>query len=87
MREFMSGLIVAGYVVISLYFLRFWRESGDRLFGSFALAFALLAVQRGLLTVSLAEGNGATLLYLLRLLAFLIIIAAVIDKNRQARPG
>jgi uncharacterized protein DUF5985 len=29
-----------------LFFLRFWRESRDLLFGYFAVAFFLLAIQR-----------------------------------------
>lgn len=79
-----SGLIVAGYLVIGLFFLRFWRQAHDRLFGYFAIAFWLLALQRGLLTFLASDERAALLLYSLRALAFLIIIYAVVDKNRAS---
>lgn len=79
-----SGLIVAGYLVIGVYFLRFWREASDRLFGFFAAAFLLLAAQRVLLTLLAPDDGTALFLYGLRAFAFLLIIYAIIDKNRQA---
>lgn len=78
-----SGLIVAGYAVIGLFFLRFWKQANDRLFGFFALAFGLLALQRLLLTLSTHGETATTLLYGLRAFAFLVILFAVIDKNRK----
>ena len=43
---FLSGAISMGFLVISLFFLRFWKRSGDRLFIFFSLAFLLLLVER-----------------------------------------
>ena len=83
MTLFISGVLVAGYAIAGLFFLRFWRQTRDRLFLWFAAAFWLLAAQRGALA---ALGLEATWLYWVRLLAFLLILAAVIDKNRP-RPG
>ena len=77
---FISGLLTAMYAVAALYFLRFWRESADRLFAFFAGAFALLAVQR----ILLLAYPDMVWLYLIRLIAFLLIIAAIADKNRAA---
>lgn len=77
-----SGLLVGGYVVIGLFFLRFWRASRDRLFGFFATAFWLLALQRVLLTVW--HDQHTTLLYGLRAFSFIVIIYAIVDKNRTA---
>lgn len=74
-----SGVLAMGYAVAALFFLKFWRESRDRLFAFFALAFALLSLQRILLPfVSHAE-----LLYTVRLIAFLLIVIAIVEKNRQ----
>jgi hypothetical protein len=84
MLQIMSGAIIMGYAVAGLYFLRFWRQSRDRLFATFAGAFWLLGIQRLLLSIH-PEWNGEyESLYLLRLLAFVMIIWAIIDKNRQA---
>lgn len=85
MSVFVSGLLAGGYVVIVLFFLRFWRDTRDRLFGWFAVAFALLAVQRVVLLFTLDRPALEAPVYGVRLLAFLIIIAAVLDKNRAAR--
>jgi hypothetical protein len=77
-----SGLIMAGYLVIGLFFLRFSRQAQDRLFGYFAAAFWILALQRGMLTFLATDERVTLLLYALRAFAFLIIIYAIVDKNR-----
>ena len=77
-----SGILTAGYAVAGLFFLRFWRETRDRLFGIFAAAFWLLAVQRTALAM-LGEATGEqVILHVIRLVAFVLILAAIIDKNR-----
>jgi peptidoglycan/LPS O-acetylase OafA/YrhL len=82
MNLFISGVLVSGYCVAGLFFLRFWKQSRDRLFALFALAFWLLAIQRVALAALEHGSPASTWLYGLRLLAFLLILGAVIDKNR-----
>lgn len=77
-----SGVLVAGYAVAGLFFLRFWRETRDRLFGIFAAAFWLLAAQRLALALSTDPNGDQVVLYGIRLLAFVLILAAIVDKNR-----
>ena len=77
---FLSGVLAMGYAVAALFFLRFWRQTHDRLFALFAAAFALLAVHRSLLAIGTADA-----FYLLRLAAYALIIIAIVDKNRDAR--
>ena len=79
---FISGVIVTGFAVAGLFFLRFWRQARDRLFAWFAAAFWLLGLQRGALAAVDRGSPSATWVYVVRLLAFLLILAAVIDKNR-----
>jgi hypothetical protein len=81
--SFMSGAIAMGYVVAGIFFLRFWRATRDRLFALFGSAFFLLALQRIALECSRDVSERATLWYFVRLLAFVIIIAAIVDKNRK----
>lgn len=85
----LSGIIIAGYAVAGLFFVRFWRRTKDRLFGIFGLAFWLLCVQRILLALSAdAAAEDRVYLYVIRLVAFLLIIAGIVDKNRDAdRPS
>lgn len=87
MRDLISGAIVMGYVVAALHFLKFWKRTNDRLFVLFAGAFALLAGQRAGLSLLSGQPDTHLYLYLTRVLAFLVIIYAIIDKNRAARPG
>jgi hypothetical protein len=79
-----SGVLVMGYLIVGLFFLRFWHETRDRLFGIFAAAFWLLAVQRFLLVLLENTPRDDVWLYALRLLAFVLILIAIVDKNRAA---
>lgn len=85
----LSGAIAMGYAVASLFFLRFWRGTHDRLFLIFGGAFAVLGIQRLALVLSRELAEDQTVLYLVRLVAFLLILWAIIDKNRASpqRPG
>ncbi len=85
MRDLLSGAIVMGYVVAGLYFLKFWTGTSDRLFLIFAIAFWLLALQRMLLSLLAGVPEAHIYLYVVRLLAFVLIIAAIVDKNRASR--
>jgi hypothetical protein len=78
---FLSGAIAMGFAVCSLFFLRFWRRTQESLFGVFALAFALLATNQALSTLLDLEAEERSWLYLLRLAAFAMIIAAIVGKN------
>jgi hypothetical protein len=82
---FLSGMLAAGYIVVAGFFLRFWKQTRDRLFLSFSIAFALLAIQRALVVPEFALVEDKTWAYGLRLIAFLIILYAIVQKNRQER--
>ena len=78
-----SGAIAMGYAVAGLFFLRFWRETRDRLFLIFTGAFWVLGLQRVALVFSGDMVEDHTGLYLVRLFAFLLILGAIVDKNRS----
>jgi peptidoglycan/LPS O-acetylase OafA/YrhL len=69
--------------VAGLIFLRFWRDSGDRLFAFFGTAFWLLASSWLLLGFTNPTEEARPYIYGLRLVAFLLIIGGMIDKNRR----
>jgi hypothetical protein len=79
---FLSGMLAAGYLVVAGFFLRFWRQTRDRLFLHFCVAFVLLAVQRAILVPEFAMFEDKTWAYGLRLLAFLVILYGIVEKNR-----
>ena len=70
---------------IALFFFRFWRRTNDRLFLLFAAAFVLLMIERVVLVTIDASHEFAPYVYVCRLLAFALIIAGIVDKNRKAR--
>jgi predicted permease len=80
--DFLSGASVLAAAAIALFFWRFWRETGDRFFVLFSLAFAVFAVNRLALVAIDSEEESRTWVYVVRLAAFLLIAAAIVDKNR-----
>lgn len=81
----LAGVLVASYLVAALFFLSFWRDTRDRLFGFFAAAFVLLALQRVALAWAMVNRHDTTACYVLRLAAFLVLLSGIVDKNRATR--
>jgi hypothetical protein len=84
--DFVSGATMAAALVIAVIFFRYWRQTRDRLFLGFALGFAVFAVSRLILAFLDEDDEGRIFVYGLRLLAFLLILAAIVDKNRGGPP-
>lgn len=85
MTGFLSGAITAGYLLVGLFFLRFWRRTQDRLFVLFAIAFWLLAANQAILAVGDIARESQSWVYLLRAAAFSLIIGAILAKNLPTR--
>jgi hypothetical protein len=75
----LAGALAMGFAISALFFFRFWRQSRDRLFLLFAAAFLLLGLDRVIASTS-SVGDAV---YLIRLLAFVLIVVAVLEKNRR----
>ena len=80
-----SGALCMGYAVAALFFARFWRRTGASLFVWFAVAFALLAVQRVLLVLVDHTTGAVPWIYVVRLLAFVLILVGIVAQNRAPR--
>ncbi len=87
MAFFLDGALSMGYVVACLFFLRFWKETRDRLFGCFSASFCLLALSRTALAITGQESEVSSFIYLVRLAAYLLIVAAIVDKNLAKSPS
>jgi hypothetical protein len=81
------GAVAMASLVAALFFLRFWRSTHDRFFLLFAVAFAVDAVTRVLLSVIGVSSEYEPLFYGSRLITFGLIIVAIIDKNRAGGPS
>lgn len=82
---FLGGLIAMGLLVAAAFFLRFWRRTRDGLFLAFSASFALMALNQTLVILLQVPREEQSMFYLLRLAAFLLIIAAVLRKNLGGR--
>lgn len=88
MHQFLLGAICMAFAMAGLFFLRFWRATGDRLFILFSLAFFILAANRIGFSFAVEQSVKGDWLYGVRLVAFLLILLAIVDKNRSPRsPG
>jgi hypothetical protein len=80
------GASAMGSFVAGLFFLRYWTRTRDRLFLSFTVAFWLLGIQRMVLVMARAQAvDEPVYAYVIRLVAFVVIILALRDKNRGPR--
>jgi hypothetical protein len=86
LNYFLQGAAAMGCVVAGLFFARYWRTTRDRFFLFFLAGFLAFALNWVGLAVVQPSVESTHWFYLLRLLAFLLIIAAIIDKNRRSRP-
>lgn len=81
--DFLSGVTTMGLLVAGLFFLRFWKRTAEGLFLAFAAAFWLLGIGQALLTFSAVPVEERSWLYLLRLIAFSLILVSIWRKNRK----
>jgi hypothetical protein len=85
MNQMMIGAIAAASFTAGLFFFRFWRTTRDRFFLLFALSFWIEGVNRVVLYEAVGLNDDAPVYYLIRLIAYGLILAAIIDKNRRPR--
>jgi uncharacterized membrane protein HdeD (DUF308 family) len=82
MNQLLLGAIAMANLIIGLFFLRFWKKTRDRFFLFFAVAFVLEGINRVLLGLSQGSNENEPIFYLVRLLSFVLILIAIVDKNR-----
>jgi hypothetical protein len=81
LMAFIAGVQTMAFALVGLYFLRFFLRTRDNLFLAFAGAFGLMALNQALVGLLDIPREEQSPFYLLRLVAFLLIIAAVVAKN------
>ncbi len=90
MNQLLAGAIAMACLVAGLFFMRFWRQTRDRFFLFFSVFFVVEAINRVILGLSGNSDEHEPLIYLIRFLAFVLIMAAIVEKNRkkgQQKPG
>lgn len=79
------GAISMGALLAGLVFLRYWRTSRDRFFLYFALSFFIEAYNRVQLALNLTPSEDVPVYYLIRLVSYLLILWAIVEKNLSRR--
>jgi hypothetical protein len=82
--QFLYGGLTVMCLAIGFFFLRFWHVSRDRFYLWFMAAFWALGASWGVQLAGRLATEGAPHVYVLRLIGFVLIIVAIIDKNRRA---
>ena len=82
-NQVITGALAMGFVAVGVFFLRFWKHTGDRLFVLFAFSFFVMSINRVLIGLHPLPGAGNDNMYWVRLVAFGLILGAILDKNRS----
>lgn len=77
----MLGVIATTSITAAIFFLRFWIRTRDSLFLAFAVAFLIEGVNRIAVLEVERPNEGSPWTYVVRLIAFLIILAGILNKN------
>jgi hypothetical protein len=81
---FLNGGAAMASIIAGVLFIAYWRDSRDRLFVYFAVAFCVLALNWVLVALLAPLQEDRHWFYLLRLLAFASITIGIVDKNRPS---
>ena len=83
LQGFLLGVVVTASSVIGAYFLKFWRQTRDDLFLAFGISFLIEAVNRASVLFLDSPHEGSAAIYVIRLLSYVLILAAIVNKNRR----
>lgn len=81
MIEFFSGVLTSGYLVIAGILAVLWYRKPDPLYRAFTIAFLLFALNQALAAALVTRAEPTSLIYALRVLGFVIILGALLDRN------
>ena len=79
------GAVIMGDLIASLFFVRFWKITGDRFFLFFTASFIADAASRVVVDQGIPPFGHEALGYMIRVLSYLFIVAGILYKNRGAR--
>ena len=80
-EAFLLGALSAMFLTAAVFFLRFWKQTRDRFFLTFAASFAVEGLSRVALLFVDRPSHPYAALYVIRMLASLLIVWAILQKN------
>ncbi len=78
---FLLGVIATASIIAGIFFLKFWRKTGDSFFLAFAASFFIEGLNRCGVLLLEKPNEGNPWVYVVRLLSFLLILVAILRKN------
>ncbi|MEO8699364.1 MAG: DUF5985 family protein [Kofleriaceae bacterium] len=81
----MIGGVVVACLIACVQFAKFWRLTRDRFFLWFVAAFAVIGASFAIREFTHDVNEQAYYAYVPRLVGFLFIAFAILDKNRRSR--
>jgi uncharacterized membrane protein HdeD (DUF308 family) len=78
---FLLGVLATMFVTAGVFFLRFWMETRDIFFLAFAASFTVEGLSRIAVLFQPRPNESSPWIYAIRLLASLLILAAILKKN------
>jgi uncharacterized membrane protein HdeD (DUF308 family) len=78
---FLLGVIATASITAGVFFLRFWRDTRDTFFLSFAVSFIIEGLNRSAVLLLEKPNEGSPWTHAVRLLSSLLILAAILRKN------
>lgn len=84
-QGFGLGFLSLSCFLAALFFLKFWRQTRDSLFLAFAISFVIEGTNRICILFIAHPSEGAPSIYLARMFAALLILAAILRKNYAGR--
>lgn len=82
MELMLTGAIALGWAVAGLFFFRFWKHTRDRFFLYFAASFWIESLNRVALGLLVNNNESSPFAYVVRLVAYGLILLAIWQKNR-----
>jgi uncharacterized membrane protein HdeD (DUF308 family) len=82
---FSLGFVATASLVAAIFFLRFWKRTGDFLFLAFAISFGAEAITRTIMALKNIPDTNYSWVFAERLCEYLFILFAILRKNRRAR--
>jgi hypothetical protein len=82
LRLFLLGVLAMGDLIATFFFVKYWKRTRHRFFLYFAVSFGVEVLCRFLLIYTTSNSETEPLVYGLRLLSYLVILAGIADINR-----
>jgi uncharacterized membrane protein HdeD (DUF308 family) len=82
-QAFLLGVLATMFLAASLFFVRFWVETRDSFFLAFAASFTVEGLSQVVAVFQPKPSESSPWIYLVRLLAMLLILVAILKKNYE----